>query len=104
MLEEILFLLLLKEIQDSDIITRDTIDIEIIDLSIIMEDIIQDIKDKIGLEEIEEAEEEDFKLKDYLFVSHWNEWNKKGLFNIKYLYVNYEIILTNYLYVFKKIL
>ena len=73
MLEEILFLLLLKEIQDSDIITLDTIDIEIIDLSIIMEDIIQDIKDKIGLEEIEEEEEEDFKLKDYLFVSHWNE-------------------------------
>ena len=61
MWEVIQFMSPLKEIQDIDLITQDLIiDLEIIDSSIIMEDIIQDIKDKLDLEAIEE-EEEDFK-------------------------------------------
>ena len=58
MLEEAIYLLLLKEILiDSGTIIQDSTDMEI-DNSTIMVDIIPGIKDQIGLEEIEE---EDFK-------------------------------------------
>ena len=53
-----LYLWPLKEILDIEIIIQDIIDMEI-DNSIIMEDIIQDTKDQIGLEEIEEEVEEE---------------------------------------------
>ena len=58
MLEETIYLLLLKEIPiDSGTIIQDSTDMEI-DNSTIMVDIIPGIKDQIDLEEIEE---EDFK-------------------------------------------
>ena len=62
MLEEEIYLLLLKEILiDSGAIIQDSTDMEI-DNSAIMVDIIPGIKDQIDLEEIEEeVEEEDFK-------------------------------------------
>ena len=64
-LGRILFLWLLKENQLEEIITLgQTIGMEIIDNLILLEDLIQDSKVHLGLEELEEEPEEEVELED----------------------------------------